>query len=117
MTTKNLNAGWYLTKVSHAAHYFEPWEANDFFSASRCGQLALASSLWKNKQIRHCKTCERITTKRNEPMKYLDPEKPLARRLRSDPHIDQSGYHRAWRRAGKQIDAAIKSRKLQRNEL
>ena len=62
MTLRALDSGWYLTSVSRVAHYFSPWDANDFFSRSKCGQQSLANSLWKDKQVRRCKTCERIMT-------------------------------------------------------
>lgn len=49
-------------------------------------------------------------------MKYLDPERPLARRLRKDQtRTDPDSYRKSWHRAGHQIETAIKAGTLKRN--
>ena len=59
--SKKVLAGWYSTQDGKVMHFFEPWEANDYFLISVCGASGARWGEWLTKRPEpQCKRCLKI---------------------------------------------------------
>lgn len=56
-------AGWYSLPSGNRAHWWVPWEANDYFLHARCGLRAFCASLREDTSHHQCQRCAKAEAK------------------------------------------------------